>query len=34
MAAANLVDLYEAKSLDGDTLLSIAAALFGVDVHS
>jgi hypothetical protein len=32
MAAANLIDLYEAKSLDGDTLRAIAVALFGVNV--
>jgi hypothetical protein len=30
MAAADLVDLYEAKSLDRDTLHSIAATIFGV----
>jgi len=30
MAASDLVDLYEAKSLDGDTLRAIAATLFGV----
>jgi hypothetical protein len=34
MAASDLVDLYEAKSLDGDTLRAIAAALFGVKVGS
>jgi hypothetical protein len=28
MAAADLIDLYEAKSLDGDTLRAIAATLF------
>jgi hypothetical protein len=32
MAAANLVDLCEAKSLDGDTLLAIATTLFGISV--
>jgi hypothetical protein len=30
MAAADLVDLYEAKSLDGGTLRAIAVTLFGV----
>jgi hypothetical protein len=30
LAAADLVDLYEAKSLDGDTLRAIAAALFDI----
>jgi hypothetical protein len=30
MAASDLIDLYEAKSLDGDALRAIAAALFGV----
>jgi len=30
MAASDLIDLYEAKSLDGDTLRAIAVALFGV----
>ena len=30
MAASDLIDLYEAKSLDGDTLRAIAATLFGV----
>jgi hypothetical protein len=34
MAAADLVDLYEAKSLDGDTLRAIAAVLFGINVTS
>jgi hypothetical protein len=34
MAAADLIDLYEAKTLDGDTVRAIAAALFGVDVTS
>jgi hypothetical protein len=34
MAAADLIDLYEAKSLDGDTLRAIAATVFGVDVNS
>ncbi|HTW93103.1 MAG TPA: hypothetical protein VMH22_15545 [bacterium] len=34
MAIADLVDLYEAKSLDGDTLRAIAAALFGINVTS
>ena len=32
MAASDLVDLYEAKSLDGDTLRAITAVLFGVNV--
>jgi hypothetical protein len=32
MAAADLIDLYEAKSLDGDTLRAIAAALFSVSL--
>jgi hypothetical protein len=31
LAAANLVDLYEAKSLDRDALRAIAATLFGVN---
>jgi len=30
IAAADLIDLYEAKSLDGDTLRAIATTLFGV----
>jgi hypothetical protein len=30
MAAADLIDLYEAKALDGATLRAIAATLFGV----
>jgi hypothetical protein len=30
MAASDLIDLYEAKLLDGDALRAIAAALFGV----
>ena len=30
MAASDLIDLYEAKSLDGDTLRAIAVTLFGV----
>jgi hypothetical protein len=34
MAAADLVDLYEAKSLDGDTLRAIATVLFGISVDS
>lgn len=34
MAAADLIDLYEAKSLDGDTLRAIAATLFGINVTS
>jgi hypothetical protein len=34
MSAADLIDLYEAKSLDGGTLHAIAATLFGVDVNS
>jgi hypothetical protein len=33
MAAADLIDLYEAKSLDGDTLRAIAATVFGVNVN-
>ncbi len=33
MAAADLIDLYEAKSLDGDTLRAIAAILFGVNAN-
>jgi hypothetical protein len=34
MAASDLVDLYEAKHLDRDTLLTIASAIFGVNVSS
>jgi hypothetical protein len=34
MAAADLIDLYEAKSLDEDTLRAIAATLFGVNVST
>jgi len=34
MAAADLIDLYEAKFLDGDTLRAIAATLFGVNVST
>ena len=34
MAAADLIDLYEAKSLDGDTRCAIAATVFGVNVNS
>jgi hypothetical protein len=34
MAAADLIDLYEAKSLDGATLRAIAAAVFGINVTS
>ena len=30
MAAADLIDLYEAKSLDGDVLTTIATTLFGI----
>ena len=30
MAAADLIDLYEAKSLDGDVLAAIATTLFGI----
>jgi len=30
VAAADLIDLYEAKALDGDTLRAIATTLFGV----
>ena len=33
MAAFDLVDLCEAKSLDGDTLRAIAATVFGVNVN-
>ena len=34
MAASDLIDYYEAKALDGETLLSIATTLFDVDVTS
>jgi hypothetical protein len=34
LAADGRVGLYEAKSLDGDTLRAIAETLFGVNVHS
>lgn len=34
MAAADLIDLYEAKSLDGDTLRAVASIIFGVNVSS
>jgi hypothetical protein len=34
MAAADLIDYYEAKSLAGDALRAIAAALFGVSINS
>jgi hypothetical protein len=34
LAARGRADLYEARSLDGDTLRSIAATLFGVNVDS
>ncbi|MCX6844891.1 MAG: hypothetical protein NTX53_21730 [candidate division WOR-3 bacterium] len=34
MAASDLIDLYEANSLDGDALRAIATTLFGVDVSS
>ncbi|MCX6844188.1 MAG: hypothetical protein NTX53_18155 [candidate division WOR-3 bacterium] len=34
MAASDLIDLYEAKHLDRDVLLAIAAILFGVNVGS
>jgi hypothetical protein len=34
MAASDLVDLYEAKSLDGDALRAIAASVFGVNASS
>ncbi len=34
MAAADLIDLYESKSLDGGTLHAIAAAVFGINVTS
>lgn len=33
MAASDLIDLYEAKSLDGETLRAIAVTLFGVNVR-
>jgi hypothetical protein len=32
MAAADLIDLYEAKSLDGDVLAAVAKTVFGIDV--
>jgi hypothetical protein len=32
MAASDLIDYYEAKSLDGDVLRGIAAAVFDIDV--
>jgi len=34
MSAADPIDLYEAKTLDGDTLRAVAAAVFGVNVNS
>ena len=34
MAASDLIDLYEAKSLDGDALRVIALCLFGINVNS
>ena len=34
MAASDLIDIYEAKSLDGDALRAIAVTLFGVTVSS
>jgi hypothetical protein len=34
LAAADLVDYYEAKSLDGDTLRAIAATVFGINITS
>jgi hypothetical protein len=34
MTAADLIDYYEAKSLDGDTLRVIAGTVFGVNVTS
>ena len=34
MAASDLIDLYEAKSLDGDTLTAIALVIFGISVNS
>jgi hypothetical protein len=34
MAASDLIDLYEAKSLDRDALRAIAVTIFGVDVSS
>jgi hypothetical protein len=34
MAASDLVDLYEAKALDGDALRAIAVTLFGINVTS
>jgi hypothetical protein len=33
MAASDLIDLYEAKSLDGDTLRAISLTLFDVEVR-
>jgi len=30
MAAADLIDFHEAKSLDGDVLAAIATTLFGI----
>jgi hypothetical protein len=32
MAAADVIDYHEAKSLDGDALRAIAATLFGINV--
>ena len=32
MASSDLVDLYEAKSLDGDVLVATATTLFGIQV--
>jgi len=34
MAESDLVDLYEAKHLDRDTLLAIASAIFGANLSS
>jgi hypothetical protein len=34
MAAADLIDLYEVKSFDGDTLRAIATVVFGVNVNT
>ena len=34
MAEADLIDLYEAKSLDGDVLAEIARSLFSIAVLS
>ncbi len=34
MAASDLTDYYEAKSLDRDTLRVVALCLFGINVNS